>query len=67
MIVTHTNPDMDAITGVWLLKRFGGLEDEPVKFVNTGNPDVEMLDKAVAVVDTGGGKGKHRACKKCNY
>lgn len=53
MIVTHTNPDMDAITGVWLLKRFGGLAEEPVTFVNTGNPDKEMLEKAKAVIDTG--------------
>lgn len=53
MIITHTNPDFDAICGVWLLKRFGGLENEPILFVNTGNPDPELLEKAVAVVDTG--------------
>lgn len=53
MIVTHTNPDFDAVCGVWLLKRFGGLENEPVEFVNTGNPDAEKLEKAAAVVDTG--------------
>jgi hypothetical protein len=53
MIVTHTNPDFDAITGVWLLKRFGGLEHHSVEFVNTGNPDPEILINAIAVVDTG--------------
>lgn len=53
MIVTHMNPDLDAICGTWLLKRFGGLENEPVEFVSTGNPDAEKLEKAVAVVDTG--------------
>lgn len=53
MIVTHTNPDFDAICSVWLLKRFGGLENESVEFVNTGNPDAEKLEKAAAVVDTG--------------
>lgn len=53
MIITHTNPDFDAVCSVWLLKRFGGLENEPVEFVNTGNPDAEKLEKAVAVVDTG--------------
>jgi hypothetical protein len=53
MIVTHTNPDFDAITGVWLLKRFGGLEKEEVAFVNTGNPDQEKLNDAIAVIDTG--------------
>lgn len=53
MIITHTNPDLDAITGVWLLKKFGGLKNEPVLFVNTGNPDPDKLAQAVAVVDTG--------------
>ena len=52
MIVTHTSPDLDAIASVWLLKRFGNMENEPVGFVNTGNPDQEMLSKAKAVVDT---------------
>lgn len=54
-IITHTNPDLDAIASVWLLKRFGvgGLENEPVEFINTGNPDAEKLEKAAAVVDTG--------------
>jgi hypothetical protein len=55
IIVTHTNPDLDAITGVWLLKRFGGLSEAIVKFVNTGNPDPDsdLLENAIAVVDTG--------------
>ena len=53
MIITHTNPDFDAICGVWLLKRFGGLENEKVEFVNTGNPDPEKINAAKAVVDTG--------------
>lgn len=53
MIITHTNPDFDAICGVWLLKRFGDLLDQPVEFINTGNPDAEKLADAVAVVDTG--------------
>lgn len=53
MIVTHTNLDWDAITGVWLLKRFGGLESADVEFVNTGNPPADLLAGAEAVVDTG--------------
>lgn len=52
-IVTHTSPDWDAIGAVWLLKRYGGLADEPVVFVNTGNPDPDTLKRAIAVVDTG--------------
>lgn len=54
MIITHQNPDFDAIASVWLLKRYyGNLEEESVEFVNTGNPDKEKLKKALAVVDTG--------------
>lgn len=52
-IVTHTSPDWDAIGGVWLLKRFGGLADRDVVFVSTGNPDRGVLITADAVVDTG--------------
>lgn len=53
MIVTHTAPDWDAIGSAWLLKRFGGLSSHDVVFVNTGNPDQELLKQAKAVVDTG--------------
>jgi hypothetical protein len=62
MIVTHQNPDMDAITGVWLLKRFGYYGDDPVVFVNTGNPNPEILAQATAIVDTGRefDPGRHR-------
>lgn len=54
MIVTHKAVDLDAILGVWFLKRYGGLDDASIEFVNTGNPDPELLAKADAVVDTGG-------------
>ena len=53
MIITHMSPDWDAITSVWLLKRYGGMEDHDVVFVNTGNPDPAVLAAAAAVVDTG--------------
>lgn len=53
-IVTHTALDLDAITGVWLLKRYRrGLDNASIEFVNTGNPDPDLLAKADAVVDTG--------------
>jgi len=45
--------DWDAIGGVWLLKRFGGLHKVKVEFVNTGNPSADLLATADAVVDTG--------------
>jgi hypothetical protein len=53
MIVTHTSPDWDAIGAVWLLKRFTDLHDAPIVFVNTGNPDPDVLAQAAAAVDTG--------------
>jgi len=38
IIVTHSAPDMDAITSVWILKRFlPGWEEAEVKFVPAGN------------------------------
>lgn len=53
-IITHTAPDLDAILGVWLLKRYHtSLSDANVEYVNTGNPDPDLLAKADAVVDTG--------------
>lgn len=52
-IVTHTSPDWDAIGAVWLLKRYGGMADADVAFVNTGAPDPAVLAGADAVVDTG--------------
>jgi hypothetical protein len=37
-IVTHTAPDMDAITSVWLLRKFlGGWDKAQVKFVPAGD------------------------------
>lgn len=53
VIVTHVSPDFDAIGSVWLLKRYGGMEDADVRFVNTGAPDPLLLASADAVVDTG--------------
>jgi len=42
IIVTHTSPDMDAITSVWLIKKFlPGWEDAEVRFVPAG----ERLEK----------------------
>jgi hypothetical protein len=37
-VVTHTSPDMDAITSVWLIRKYlGGWEDAGVKFVPAGD------------------------------
>lgn len=52
-IVGHVSPDWDCITAIWLLKRYGGMADHEVRFVNTGSPDPALLAAADAVVDTG--------------
>lgn len=63
-IVTHLNPDLDAITSVWLLKRFGQeeFEEAEVKFVPAGttykNQPVDKNEDIVHV-DTGFGKFDH--------
>lgn len=53
MIITHQSLDWDALGAVWLLKRYAGMEDHEVVFVNTGAPDPALLARADAVVDTG--------------
>ena len=52
MIITHVSPDLDALVSVWLLKRYDGMDEASIEFVNTGNPDPDLLAKAEAVVDT---------------
>ncbi len=63
-IVTHMNPDLDAIASVWLLKRFGGSEfrDAKVSFVPAGATYKDMPvdgDPDIVHVDTGLGKLDH--------
>lgn len=53
MIIGHVSPDWDCIGALWLLKRYGGMADEEIVLVNTGDPDNPLLNKATAVVDTG--------------
>jgi hypothetical protein len=62
-IVTHMNPDLDAITSVWLLKRFGGpdWEEAEVKFIPAGqtykgkkvdsDPDILHVDVGLGKLD----------------
>lgn len=72
-IVTHTSPDMDAITSVWLLRKFlGGWDKAEVKFVPAGDrllplPKGQSFDFAIEKkgqdeyihVDTGMGPLDH--------
>lgn len=62
-IVTHSNPDQDAIVSVWLIKRyFPGWENALVKFVPAGKTLDGMevdSDPHVIHVDTGLGRFDH--------
>ncbi|OGY18249.1 MAG: hypothetical protein A2900_04860 [Candidatus Chisholmbacteria bacterium RIFCSPLOWO2_01_FULL_50_28] len=71
-IVTHLNPDLDAITSVWLLTRFGGKDfaDASVQFVPAGERLPEE-DANTVHVDTGLGEFDHhqndkRRAKTCS-
>jgi len=72
-VVTHTSPDWDAITSVWVIKRFlPGWNESEVKFVNAGerlsnhkfdagstDPIEKIGDDEVIHVDTGLGPLDH--------
>ncbi len=63
IIVTHIFPDLDAISSVWLLKRFDpSFEEAEVKFVPAGltykNQEVDS-DPSVIHTDTGMGRFDH--------
>ncbi|PIS09331.1 hypothetical protein COT75_01995 [Candidatus Beckwithbacteria bacterium CG10_big_fil_rev_8_21_14_0_10_34_10] len=68
IIVTHFNPDMDAITSVWLLKKFDpDFTEAEVIFVPAGqtykNYKVDE-DENIIHVDTGMGKFDHHQRKE---
>ena len=63
IIVTHYSPDLDAITSVWLIKKYlPGWKEAVVKFVSAGKTlNNELVDskKNIIHVDTGLGKFDH--------
>jgi len=64
IIVTHMNPDLDALTSVWLIKRFGpnGWQDAQVKFIPAGSTYKGQKvdsDPDILHVDVGLGKFDH--------
>jgi hypothetical protein len=67
-IVTHLNPDLDAIFSIWLIKRFlPGWDKAEVKFVPAGRTlDGGLPDDKPEIlhVDTGLGKFDHHQTKK---
>jgi len=58
MIVTHKNPDFDCIVGVWLFKRFCGMENEKIKFMKFGEP-IPPKCKDAFFIDIGKGEYDH--------
>lgn len=76
LIVTHHAPDLDAITSVWLLKRFDGQRyaSARVAFVNPGETiSLEVAEKEYACqlhevthVDTGLGEFDHHQAEKAS-
>lgn len=69
LIVTHLNPDLDAITSIWLLKRFDSEEfkEAEVKFIPAGttykNQPVDKNEDVIHV-DTGFGRFDHHNSNK---
>jgi hypothetical protein len=62
VIVGHLAPDLDCLTAIWILMRFGGAAEAELQFVPAGQtlgglpPDA---DRAIVHVDTGGGRFDH--------
>lgn len=70
-IVTHFNPDLDAICSIWLLKKFAPEEfgSGKIKFVAAGNtyqPSQKIKDEEIIHVDTGLGKFDHHQTNNRN-
>ncbi len=67
-IVTHMFPDLDAISSVWLLKKFDPqFEEARIEFVPAGttlNNQVVDSDPDVVHTDTGGGRFDHHQTDK---
>lgn len=61
-IVGHLHPDLDCITAIWILCRWGGMNEANLRFVPAGmtldNRPVDS-DPQVIHVDTGGGRFDH--------
>ena len=61
-IVGHLAPDLDCLTAIWILIRFGGAADPDLQFVPAGatlHDQPADSDPRVIHVDTGGGRFDH--------
>lgn len=75
LIVTHMNPDLDAVTAVWILKRFDRMHfgNAGVSFVPAGErispeklDDLDLRQDQVEHVDTGQGRFDHHSESKAS-
>jgi len=65
-IVGHLAPDLDCLTAIWLLRRFGGAADAELVFVPSGETFERRpadSDPRIVHVDTGGGRYDHHQRK----
>jgi len=61
-IVGHLAPDLDCLTAIWILIRFGGAADAELRFVPAGatlDQQPADADPRIIYVDTGGGRYDH--------
>jgi hypothetical protein len=61
-IVGHLSPDLDCLTAIWILMRFGPAKDADLQFVPAGRTWQDQpvdSDPRVIHVDTGGGRFDH--------
>jgi hypothetical protein len=62
IIVGHLAPDLDCLTAIWIVKRFGGATDAELRFVPSGATLLNQppdTNPQIIHVDTGGGRFDH--------
>jgi len=68
-IVGHLAPDLDCLTAIWILIRFGGAANAALEFVPAGETFEQRqvdIDPRIVHVDTGGGRYDHHQRKAQN-
>jgi len=64
-IITHVNPDLDAVCSVWLLKRFLlGWQEVEIDFVRADDKQIDKDNNDLVYVDVGLGKFDHHQTNK---
>ena len=64
-IITHVNPDLDAVCSVWLLKRFLlGWQEAEIDFVRADDKQIDKENENLVYIDVGLGKFDHHQTNK---